>query len=499
MVDFRLIHTAIILPVVIFTGCGGGFEFFSPAPSPPPPPDTTPPSIMYFTPSVDAPLVDHEITVNVYFNDPLNRATVNSNTFSLRMPNNTLVNGTYEFYNEDKDVRFVPATPLDGFTQYTSSVTTGITNIVNLHLTEGDSWSFSTAPTGIGNWIPTSLTGPIDTRDSLFITSVWTGSEMLVWGGSSGYRYNPATDTLTAMSLVNSPSQRSGHTAVWTGTEMIIWGGAGGNYVYLNDGARYNPVTDTWHSITLTEAPEGRASHTAVWSGQEMLIWGGRNGGYFAEYPEEGGKYNPSTDSWTAMTTANVPSGRGKHTAVWSGQEMIVWGGISSILSDAYYLSSGGRYNPSTDTWLRTTNTDTPTARGLHTAIWSGSEMIVWGGASGSWDYLESGAKYNPITDTWFPTMTAVGLLPRYGHSAVWAVNAMIIWGGYTHIIDTQLPRTGGLYYPQNDVWLYTTTTNAPVGRTDHAAVWTGSEMIIWGGNTGSGIPLENGGGVYIP
>ena len=32
-----------------------------------------------------------------------------------------------------------------------------------------------------------------------------------------------------------------------------------------------------------------------------------------------------------------------------------------------------------------------------------------------------------------------------------------------------------------------------------HAAVWTDSEMIIWGGNTGSGIPLENGGGIYVP
>ena len=230
-----------------------------------------------------------------------------------------------------------------------------------------------------------------------------------------------------------------------------------------------------------------------------MLIWGGRNGGYFSDYPEEGGIYTPATDTWVAMSTSNVPSGRRSHTAVWTGQEMVIWGGMNSILSEAYILSSGSRYNPSTDTWISTTNTDRPAARVAHTAIWNGSEMIVWGGSAGDWQYLTSGAKYNPVTDTWLPTAPADGLLPRYGHSAIWTGNAMVIWGGSTRVFDTINPRTGGLYYPQNDIWLYTTTANAPIGRTGHAAVWTGSEMVIWGGNTGSGIPLENGGGVYIP
>lgn len=36
-----------------------------------------------------------------------------------------------------------------------------------------------------------------------------------------------------------APSARYGHTAVWTGKEMIVWGGEGDNY--LNTGARYKP------------------------------------------------------------------------------------------------------------------------------------------------------------------------------------------------------------------------------------------------------------------
>jgi len=34
-----------------------------------------------------------------------------------------------------------------------------------------------------------------------------------------------------------------------------------------------------------------------------------------------------------------------------------------------------------------------------------------------------------------------------------------------------------------NDSWTATSLTNAPTGRLGHTAVWTGSEMIVWGGD----------------
>src|SRR5262249_31708169 len=36
-----------------------------------------------------------------------------------------------------------------------------------------------------------------------------------------------------------------------------------------------------------------------------------------------------SDDTWTATNTANAPSARPGHTAVWTGIEMIVWGGYN--------------------------------------------------------------------------------------------------------------------------------------------------------------------------
>src|SRR5205823_51278 len=70
-------------------------------------------------------------------------------------------------------------------------------------------------------------------------------------------------------------------------------------------------------------------------------------------------------DSWTATSTTNAPTGRDHHTAVWTGSEMIVWGGFGGT-----NLNTGGRYNPSTDSWTATTTTtNAPTARRIHTAV----------------------------------------------------------------------------------------------------------------------------------
>jgi hypothetical protein len=78
-------------------------------------------------------------------------------------------------------------------------------------------------------------------------------------------------NTWTTTSVVNAPYARAFHTAVWTGVEMIVWGGGGGS----NTGGRYNPSTDSWTATSTTNAPEGRSNHTAVWTGTEMIVWGG--------------------------------------------------------------------------------------------------------------------------------------------------------------------------------------------------------------------------------
>ena len=128
-------------------------------------------------------------------------------------------------------------------------------------------------------------------------------------------------------------------------------------------------IDDTWTATSPTNVPDARRNHTAVWTGSEMIVWGGDRGIVF----NTGGRYNPSTRSWTATSTTNAPSARNQHTAVWTGGEMIVWGGFVNV----GLANTGGRYNPSTDSWMATSTTDAPEGRSNHTAVWTGSEMIV--------------------------------------------------------------------------------------------------------------------------
>ena len=102
-------------------------------------------------------------------------------------------------------------------------------------------------------------------------------------------------------------------------------------------------------------------------------------------------------DTWTAIRAGTSPEERDSHSAVWTGTEMIVWGGAG--VSGA--LNSGGRYNPATDTWTPTgLGTGVPTARWNQTAVWTGTEMIIWGGYSGAAE-TNTGARYNPATNGW--------------------------------------------------------------------------------------------------
>ncbi|MEZ4768008.1 MAG: hypothetical protein R2844_06215 [Caldilineales bacterium] len=67
------------------------------------------------------------------------------------------------------------------------------------------------------------------------------------------------------------------------------------------------------------------------------------------------------------------------HTAVWTGAELIIWGGCSSVVCSAA-VDTGGRYDPAGDGWTPTAQTGAPAARASHSAIWTGDSMIVWGG-----------------------------------------------------------------------------------------------------------------------
>jgi N-acetylneuraminic acid mutarotase len=346
---------------------------------------------------------------------------------------------------------------------------------------------------GDDTWTPTTIVNaPIPRRGH---SAVWTGNEMIVWGGldqgfavlNSGGRYNPATDSWTATSIAGVPDARWLDSAVWTGIEMIVWGG-GHNNTLLNSGGRYNPITDTWTATSIMNAPIARNYHTGVWAGSEMIVWGGSGCGGNCNL-NTGGRYNPTNDSWMPTSTVNAPIARFLHTALWTGSEMIVWGGSDSM----HALHTGGRYDPKNDSWTPTGVTKVPLGRSVHAAVWTGNEMIVWGGVDETFNVTNTGGRYSPLNDSWVATSLASAPSPRSGQTGVWTGSEMIVWGGG----DTSgFFNTGGRYNAGMDSWRPTTTTSSPDARGSHTAVWTDSEMIIWGGDSSGGIVL-NSGGIY--
>ena len=80
---------------------------------------------------------------------------------------------------------------------------------------------------------------------------------------------------------------------------MIVWGGMEAVGTVYNDGSRYNPATDTWTPVASTGAPSRAPSHVAVWTGKEMVVWGGR-------FDTSGGRYDPVTDTWKPTSIASA-------------------------------------------------------------------------------------------------------------------------------------------------------------------------------------------------
>ncbi len=330
---------------------------------------------------------------------------------------------------------------------------------------------------------------------------------MIVWGGDSGDLtplgsggiYDPAANSWSAVSTVGAPSPRELAAAVWTGDEMLVWGGAHYtpgliNSTVLNDGASYDPVRNAWTPLPSAGAPVARNFHTAVWTGTEMIVWGGYSSAISPTNPlnfkavNTGAIYDPLTRTWKTMSTVNAPSPRGLHSAVWTGSRMIVWGGDDGHDSD---IGGGGLYDPVTDTWTPISTAGQPSGRDDHTAVWTGSRMIVWGGYANT-NETNTGGVFDPSTNSWKPTSTTAAPSARELHTAVWTGSRMVVWGGWTGQADA---NSGGVYSPGADSWSATTTSGAPSGREQASAVWTGARMIVWAGYDGHAD--VNSGGVY--
>lgn len=286
-------------------------------------------------------------------------------------------------------------------------------------------------------------------------SAVAASGQVLIWGcgcgptgpgfnKSDGISYDPEASRWS--DLPAAPiSSRSAHTAVWTGDEMIVWGGIQGAKDPVSrakrDGAAYDPDRESWKAISEAPIPP-RFNHVAVWTGDRMIVWGG--GGSDSTHPKnhlrDGAEYDPATDTWTAIPEAPIPSGFGREHegshAAWAGDRMVVWNGLDAAA-----------YDPASGSWTRLPRPpDTTENRnfGYGEVLWTGSEVIVWN--------QSAGASYAMGDPSWrlLPAAPQSGRASgKYKGNQIYAGDA--VWTGAGMFVlrpnGTRIQSSGGAIY----------------------------------------------------
>jgi N-acetylneuraminic acid mutarotase len=330
------------------------------------------------------------------------------------------------------------------------------------------------------------------------LTSVWTGTEMLIYGvrgvapdgnflkaSNALVAYNPASRAWRRLADPVGQAQYLGrHPAFWTGKEMLVW-----------PDRAFNPATNEWRQLPQSPASGGGL---VVWTGREMIGWGG---GCCGDAFSDGAAYNPTTNTWRKLRTSPLAPSQSP-IGTWTGHELIVFVGDFNPDGKPWpaHFARAAAYNPVTDTWRRIARI--PSARGGAAVVWDGHEALVVGGA----DVRQTGKPvplanvgyaYNPTTNRWrrLPPMES----GRTQSAAVWTGKTLLLWGGSQTVDRPVVPPHGLAYDPTANRW--SPLPQAPLlGRLDPTAVWTGRQLIVWGGQKpGAGLKSFADGAAFTP
>ena len=324
---------------------------------------------------------------------------------------------------------------------------------------------------------------------------VWTGTRLLVWGGSDGNRpyadgaaYDPAARVWTKLPAAPI-SGRAGADYVWTGSLLFIWGSYSDLTDSVTDGAVYDPATARWTTVPPPPFSDLGPS-AAVWTGSTVVLLTSPRAGPSGNGPDivYAQSYDPTRNVWTPLPTLALPPdhGLGELSAVAVGGHVFTWAMWSHTVAkpnsssttsgvDSYQLDA------STMQWSR--NTLAPgDSSGVLGPLWTGREILVpvlstWcGGCAGPARINASGVRIDPRTSTMRP-------LP---HGPVSDLNANYVWTGAVVLgiganaqVGSARPGDTAAWDPGRNAW--TTLPRAPLAADDPVAVWTGTSLLVWG------------------
>lgn len=335
--------------------------------------------------------------------------------------------------------------------------------------------------------------------------SVWTGTEMIVAGGASatcpdggdcpslvedqihadGAAYDPATDSWRQ--IADAPMALVGAPAVWTGTEMVVLAqeyhvNAGGSVRFLTEGSEYrmlgyDPVTDTWReivrwvgtpfdSLVLVDHDTVAAYQSVDDLGQRIHVFDLETG-----IPER---------------LPIDPFGSGyDRSLVWTGDEF--------VLAELSAAEEGGTFQLATipldgEAWVELDAS--PVSFWSQQWFWFDEHLVnptqeasvVSDGAEtthGALDLATGAWSPVPQLDVDAGTLFGACQMPAVGAAGDW------LSGGFGSLVSLD-PATA-------------TLVPACGGQTPAAAVWTGTEFVIWGGEGHDATDVTGDGWTWTP
>jgi chitodextrinase len=252
--------------------------------------------------------------------------------------------------------------------------------------------------------------------------------------------------------------------------------------------AEYNNSAAAHWTQKITQgaggSPSARYKHTMVWDGTKVIMFGGYDAG---TYKNDLWWYDPGTNTWTqkiANGTAGSPSARYAYKMVWDGTRVIMFGGYGGT-----YRNDLWWYDPGTNTWtekIADGTTGSPSVRYNHSMVWDGTKVIMFGGCVWGGTFYNDLWWYDPGTNIWTEKIAqgTVGSPPAtYTHEMVWDETRVIMFGGYG---ETPASCKNALWWydPGTNTWtekIAQGTIGSPL-RYDHKMVWDGTRVIMFGG-----------------
>src|SRR5438045_1998299 len=156
----------------------------------------------------------------------------------------------------------------------------------------------------------------------------------------------------------------------------------------------------------------------------------------------------PIPVGWTRLPLP--PQARSGSAIVWTGSQLLDWGGCDPTAKDRCEpVGDGYAFDPASRTWSHMTTAPVP-GSGAH-AIWTGTEALFIGLDPES-KKLHSEA-FDPATGTWRKLATApIG--SRYSPVLVWTCSKLVVWGG-SEREQPGIESTGAVFDPARNTWTW--------------------------------------------